>query len=169
MSLFDSIGDTVAGWYANFTEPFTNTQIPVAASSVPTTLGAAPKTATAKIQAATPAKQTSVFDSIGNLFSTVSEAATKGTQAFFNAKTQISELKAATELERIRNQAILASARNAPTAAQISLPGVSDWINNPAEARSMVTPAAIAGSVGSVSNVAVLVLGAVAVFLMLKR
>lgn len=82
------------------------------------------------------------FDSAAKLGDIFGKAVT----TFYGAKSQAAQLKTATELEKIKLKAVTSSARQAPAAAQVILPTFSDWLNNPSEAASRVTPAALAGS-----------------------
>ena len=93
-------------------------------------------------------------------------------ETFFKTKSQIEQLKTAQELEKIKLRSVTESAQNAPAPAQVILPTVADFINDPREAVSRVTPAALAGSGAfnaGISSLALVAGGGVLLYVLAKR
>ena len=145
MSLFDSVSNLWNTATAKVSSIFTEPTV----TKVPTPV-AAPKPV-AKTTAAKPVSSTSFFDTwslggVTDFLKGAGEAVKVGAEGFFGAKSQYNQLQTAQEIEKIKLDAILTSSRAAPAAAQIILPTFSDFLNDPREAASRVTPAALAGS-----------------------
>lgn len=94
----------------------------------------------------------SIFSGISNFITGLSDTATKFATTAGNiytqglsAKSQYESVKVAQSLERIRNDAILKSAKAAPTVTQLGLPSVQEAINNPGRATNAATPALLSG------------------------
>lgn len=99
------------------------------------------------------------------------ETASKGVQSFFQAKSMFNQVKTAQEIEKIKLEAVTNSAKQAPMPAQILLPSFADWINNPKEAASMVTPAALSGSgvIQSGTSALVWIVGGAAAIMLIAK
>lgn len=104
---------------------------------------------------------------IGDFLNKAASTVKEGFNTYFSTKSQIELAKTAQEIEEIKLQAIRQSAQQAPAAAQVILPTFSDFINDPREAASRVTPAAIAGSGAIQSGMNILTLGAIGVAIFL--
>jgi hypothetical protein len=122
---------------------------------------------------ATPANGTSFsFADVTDFLTKVGGVAEQGVKTFFTAKSNYQQLQTAQELEKIKLAALTSSAENASPAAQIVLPTVGDWLNNPSEAASRVTPAALSGSgiiQSGISGVALIVGGGVLLWALMKK
>lgn len=122
----------------------------------------------------TPPVVKSGFDlnSIGSFLDKAAGVVEKGVTSFYSLKSAKEQLATAQELEKLKYEAITASAKNAPAPAQIVLPTFADWLNNPREAASMVTPAALAGSgfvQSGLSSAAYILGGAVLIWAIAKK
>lgn len=111
------------------------------------------------------------FSGIGNILKTVGDAAETGVSTYYGIKSKIEGLKTAEKLEDIKYAAVTKSAEQAPAAAQIYLPSVSDFLSDPIQAASRVTPAALSGSVGFNTGLSTLTLalGALGIFLVARK
>lgn len=93
-------------------------------------------------------------------------------ETFFRTKSEIEQLKTAQELEKIKLEAVTQSAKNAPAPAQVVLPTVADFIDDPRAAASQVTPSALFGSgaiQSGISSMALIIGGGVAIYMLAKR
>lgn len=143
----------------------------VSSSGVPIP-GRKPVAPQTRTTAAVPASGGFTFGEIGDFLTKVGQTAEAGVKTFFTAKSNYQQLQTAQELEKIKLAALTSSAASAPAAAQIMLPGVSDWLNNPSEAASRVTPAALAGSgiiQSGVSSLALILGGGVVLWAVFKK
>lgn len=120
---------------------------------------------------AVPASSGFSFSNALSFLDKAAETASKGVQSFFQAKSMFNQAQTAQELEKIKLEAVTASAKQAPLPARVMLPSFADWINNPREAASMVTPAALSGSgiIQSGTSALVWIVGGAAAIMLIAR
>lgn len=108
---------------------------------------------------------------VGDFLKGLGDTVSSGFTTYFDTKSKIAQLETAQELEEIKLKTVQQSAQQAPPAAQVILPTFSDFLNDPREAASRVTPAAIAGSgvVQGASNIALYALVAGGLYLALRK
>jgi len=160
MSLFDSVGNFFSGVSDKISNVFTESSV------VKAPTGIVPPKPVLATPATVPVSGGSFFDSwslggVTDFLKGAGEAIKVGAEGYFGAKSQLNQVKTAQEIEKIKLDAILTSSRAAPAAAQIILPTFSDFLNDPREAASRVTPAALAGSGVIQSGMSLLTIGAV--------
>lgn len=102
-----------------------------------------------------PASEKSFFSGFGDAFSgfadTISKVGSTASNAYtqvLTAKSNLNQAQLANDLEKLRNTAILNTARNAPQVAQAGLPTVAQGIQNPQGAASSVAPVVLSGGFG---------------------
>jgi hypothetical protein len=108
---------------------------------------------------------------IGDFLETAGGVVATGVETYYGAKSKFEQAQTASELDSIKMQAVRQSAAKAPAPAQIVLPSFNDWLNDPREAASRVTPAAIAGSGAVTGGISLVTLGLIGatIFLMARK
>lgn len=170
-SFFEGLGDKISGVFGSNPAP-TQTTSPVLVTKTSTVPLPTHKPAYPGPVTPTTSGQGFSLGGIGDFLSDLGDTVESGVKTFFGVKSQYEQVKTAQELEKIKLAAVTSSAANAPAPAQIMLPSFSDWLSNPAEAASRVTPAALAGSgviQTGLSSLAMIAGGGVLLWAILKK
>lgn len=104
-----------------------------------------------------PAGNTGFFGGLQNIFTTIGDVAKQG----FEAYSGYQDAQTALELQKIRNQAIVTTSKQAPLIAQASLPSTSQLVQDPQAATRQILPSVITGGLQGTGTSFAMVAGAV--------